>query len=47
MVPSEDDIANFIAFAPGADEGKAFVFLEVRYLDAFDYLEYRPYTCLS
>jgi hypothetical protein len=30
MVPSEEDIQNFIAFAPGADEGKAFVFLEVR-----------------
>lgn len=28
MVPSKDDIANFIAFAPDADEGKAFVFLE-------------------
>lgn len=30
MVPSEDDIANFIAFAPEAGEGKAFMFLEVR-----------------
>lgn len=29
MVPSEDDIASFLAFAPEADEGKAFVFLEV------------------
>ena len=29
MLPSEDDIANFIAFAPDADEGKAFMFLEV------------------
>ncbi|TVY32799.1 hypothetical protein LOCC1_G008712 [Lachnellula occidentalis] len=28
MLPSETDIANFIAFAPEADEGKAFVFLE-------------------
>jgi len=28
MLPSEDDIANFIAFAPDAGEGKAFVFLE-------------------
>lgn len=30
MQPSEDDIAKFITFAPEADEGKAFVFLEVR-----------------
>lgn len=28
MLPSEDDIANFIAFAPDVSEGKAFVFLE-------------------
>lgn len=34
MVPSEDDIAKFIAFAPDADEGQAFVFLEVRDPDA-------------
>jgi hypothetical protein len=32
MLPSEKDIANFIAFAPEADEGKAFVFLEVNVL---------------
>jgi hypothetical protein len=32
MLPSEDDIAKFIAFAPDADEGKAFMFLEVNYL---------------
>jgi hypothetical protein len=31
MLPSEDDIANFIAFAPDAGEGKAFMFLEVRH----------------
>jgi hypothetical protein len=31
MLPSEDDIANFIAFAPEAGEGKAFMFLEVRH----------------
>jgi hypothetical protein len=30
MLPSEDSIANFLSFAPEADEGKAFVFLEVR-----------------
>jgi hypothetical protein len=30
MLPSEEDIAQFIAFAPGADEGTAFVFLEVK-----------------
>ncbi|TVY80787.1 hypothetical protein LSUE1_G006735 [Lachnellula suecica] len=28
MVPSKEEIANFIAFAPAADEGKAFMFLE-------------------
>ncbi|KAG0645420.1 hypothetical protein D0Z07_8539 [Hyphodiscus hymeniophilus] len=28
MVPSKDDIAKFMTFAPGADEGKAFMFLE-------------------
>lgn len=31
MFPSEEDIASFIAFAPEADEGTAFVFLEVHY----------------
>jgi hypothetical protein len=30
MLPSEDDIAKFIAFAPDAGEGKAFMYLEVR-----------------
>ena len=29
MKPSEEDVANFLAFAPDAGEGKAFVFLEV------------------
>jgi len=29
MTPSKEDIANFVAFAPDAGEGKAFVFLEV------------------
>lgn len=29
MIPSEKDVANFLAFAPDAGEGKAFVFLEV------------------
>ncbi|OCK73109.1 hypothetical protein K432DRAFT_438401 [Lepidopterella palustris CBS 459.81] len=28
MFPSKDDIANFIAFAPDAGEGKAFMYLE-------------------
>ncbi|KAE8451087.1 hypothetical protein EG329_004759 [Mollisiaceae sp. DMI_Dod_QoI] len=28
MLPSEDDVANFVAFAPDAGEGKAFMFLE-------------------
>ncbi|TAQ86452.1 hypothetical protein B7494_g5226 [Chlorociboria aeruginascens] len=32
MLPSGDDIANFMAFAPDADEGKAFVFLEASHL---------------
>jgi hypothetical protein len=41
MLPSEDDIANFIAFAPDADEGKAFMFLEVSHPDAVS--ECRPY----
>ena len=43
MLPSDDDIANFIAFAPDAGEGKAFMFLEVRHFDAFGRLEYRSY----
>jgi hypothetical protein len=43
MLPSEDDIANFIAFAPEAGEGKAFIFLEVRRSDAFGRPEYQPY----
>ena len=30
MVPSEDAIAKFVACVPDADDGKAFVFLEVR-----------------
>jgi hypothetical protein len=29
MTPSEDDVTNFLAFAPEAGEGKAFLFLEV------------------
>lgn len=29
MLPLQDDIAKFITFAPDADEGKAFMFLEV------------------
>ncbi len=29
MLPSKDDIASFIAFAPNASEGVAFMFLEV------------------
>jgi hypothetical protein len=41
MLPSEDDIANFIAFAPDAGEGKAFVFLEVRHSDSLGRPEYR------
>ena len=43
MLPSKDDIANFIAFAPDAGEGKAFMFLEVRHSDAFGGAEYWPY----
>jgi hypothetical protein len=43
MLPSKDDIANFIAFAPDASEGKAFMFLEVRHPDASGRYEYRPY----
>jgi hypothetical protein len=29
MLPSNDDIANFLAVAPDAGDGKAFMFLEV------------------
>jgi hypothetical protein len=29
MIPSVDAVASFIAFAPDADEGKAFMYLEV------------------
>lgn len=43
MTPSEDDIKNFIAFAPNADEGKAFVFLEVCHADLLRRLVYQPY----
>ena len=31
MKPSKEDVANFVAFAPDAGEGKAFVYLEVRH----------------
>jgi hypothetical protein len=41
MLPSPEDIANFITFAPNADEGKAFMFLEVRNPDAFVILSIR------
>jgi hypothetical protein len=34
MIPSEDDITSFLAFAPEAGEGKAFLFLEVLHLSA-------------
>ena len=30
MLPSKEDVANFLAFAPDAEEGIAFMFLEVR-----------------
>jgi hypothetical protein len=40
MQPSKEDIANFLAFVPGADEGKAFVFLEVYHFDAFGRPDY-------
>jgi hypothetical protein len=30
MLPSNDDIANFLAVAPDAGDGKAFMFLEVK-----------------
>jgi hypothetical protein len=40
MQPSEEDIANFLAFAPGADEGKAFMFLEVYHLGRTNYPAY-------
>jgi len=39
MVPLEDDIANFLAVAADADEGTAFMFLEVRHPTTFS----RPY----
>lgn len=29
MLPSEEQVAEFLTFAPDAGEGKAFVFLEV------------------
>jgi len=32
MVPTKEDIANFLAVAPDAGEGRAFMFLEVRWL---------------
>lgn len=34
MLPSKEDIASFVAFAPDAGEGKAFIYLEVRHPDA-------------
>ena len=30
MLPSKEDVASFLAFAPDAEEGIAFMFLEVR-----------------
>jgi hypothetical protein len=54
MQPSQEDIANFIAFAPDADEGKAFMFLEVSHLvidlniaftDILQECEYRRGSC--
>jgi len=32
MTPSADDVTNFLAFAPEAGEGKAFLFLEVSHM---------------
>jgi hypothetical protein len=29
MQPSKENVAEFLSFAPGADEGTAFMFLEV------------------
>jgi hypothetical protein len=37
MIPSKDDVANFLAFAPDAGEGKAFMFLEASYSDASNF----------
>jgi hypothetical protein len=34
MTPSGEDVTNFLAFAPEAGEGKAFLFLEVRHPDS-------------
>jgi hypothetical protein len=42
MLPSEETIAAFISFAPNADEGTAFVFLEVRHLYAGRHRAYQP-----
>jgi hypothetical protein len=36
MVPSEDDIAKFVTFAPNASEGIAFLFLEVKHVKLFE-----------
>lgn len=38
MLPSKEDIAAFIAFAPDADEGRAFLFLEVRHVNPWGVL---------
>jgi hypothetical protein len=34
MTPSGEDVTNFLAFAPEAGEGKAFLFLEVSHPDS-------------
>jgi hypothetical protein len=36
MTPSADDITNFLAFAPEAGEGKAFLFLEVSHVNPWN-----------
>jgi hypothetical protein len=36
MTPSEEDVTNFLAFAPEAGEGRAFLFLEVSHPESMN-----------
>jgi hypothetical protein len=41
MIPSEDDIANFLVVAPDAQKRKALMFLGVRHPAGFASTDYR------
>jgi hypothetical protein len=47
MTPSEEDVTNFLAFAPEAGEGKAFLFLEVSHPESMGPSMPTLLTCLE